>query len=77
MPRPKNPVQPVKVVITGTPKMARYLADLVVEEGYGNTPAEVARTLVWRGIEELISRNVLGRRRGELDGAPAGRRSRR
>lgn len=67
MPRPRNPVPSTKVVITGTPKLALYLADLVHEEGYGATAAEVARTLVWRGIEELISRGVLGRRTGRLE----------
>ena len=63
MPRPKNRVPSEKVVITGTPKLATYLRDLVVEEGYGSTPAEVARTLVWRGIEDLIHRRVLTRRK--------------
>jgi len=63
MPRPKNRLPPAKVVITGTPKLATYLRDLVVEEGYGNTPAEVARTLLWRGIEDLIHRGVLTRRK--------------
>jgi hypothetical protein len=67
MPRPRNPVPSTKVVITGTPKLALYLSDLVREEGYGATAAEVARTLVWRGIEELISRGVLGRRTGPLE----------
>ncbi|MEA2624156.1 MAG: hypothetical protein QOD06_201 [Candidatus Binatota bacterium] len=64
MPRPPNPFKATKVAITGTPKLLRYLEDLVSEEGYGNTPSEVARNLVWRGIEELISRGVLTRRRG-------------
>ena len=81
MPRPRNPHPPTKVVITGTPKLGLYLADLVREEGYGATAAEVARTLVWRGIEELISRGVLSRRSGPVGGggedeAPA-RRGRR
>lgn len=76
MPRPKNRISPAKVVITGTPKLAAYLEDLVVEEGYGNTPAEVARSLVWRGIEDLISRSVLSRRRGAMREPPAKRRGR-
>lgn len=70
MPRPRNPLPSTRVVITGTPKLAAYLRDLVLEEGYGSTPAEVARTLVWRGIEDLIARGVLTRRRGAF-GVPA------
>jgi hypothetical protein len=81
MPRPRNPHPPTKVVITGTPKLGLYLADLVREEGYGATAAEVARTLVWRGIEELIARGVLSRRSGPIetepeDEAPPARRGR-
>lgn len=64
MPRPKNKHPSVRVTITGTPKLKRYLEDLVLEEGYGSTAPAVARTLVWRGIEELISRGVLDRRGG-------------
>lgn len=82
MPRPRNPHPPNRVVITGTPKLGLYLGDLVREEGYGATPAEVARTLVWRAIEELIARGVLSRRSGPAaeDGdspAPARRVRRR
>lgn len=61
--RPKNRHKSVLVTITGTPKLAAYLDDLVAEEGYGHSGAEVARTLVWRGIEELISKGVLDRRK--------------
>ena len=68
MPRRKNPFPPAKIAITGTPKLALYLSDLVAEEGYGATASEVARTLVWRGIEDLISRGVLTRRKGPADG---------
>jgi hypothetical protein len=62
--RPKNRHRPVPITVTGTPKVAAYLDDLVLEEGYGNSRAEVARTLIWRGIEELISKGVLDRRSG-------------
>jgi hypothetical protein len=40
-----------------------YLEDLVREEGYGTSTPEVARTLVWRGIEELIFKGVIHRKR--------------
>ncbi len=53
----------MRITITSTPKLASYLNDLVDEEGYGKTPSEVARTLVWRGIEELIKAGILDRRK--------------
>jgi hypothetical protein len=71
MPRKKSGRKPFKVTITSTPKLGLYLNDLKGEEGYGNSPSEVARTLAWRGIEELIARGVLDRRKGppeEADG---------
>ena len=63
--RKKNPHPTKPVTFSATPKLLRYLEDLVLEEGYGNTPAEVARSLTWRGIEELVSRGVLSRRPGQ------------
>jgi hypothetical protein len=64
MARRKNAVASVKVTITTSPRLREYLADLVAEEGYGSTISEVARTLVWRGIEDLIFKKVVRRRRG-------------
>jgi hypothetical protein len=63
MGRPKNSVASVKVTITATPRLKVYLEDLVNEEGYGSSTSEVARTLVWRGIEDLIHKGVIDRRR--------------
>jgi hypothetical protein len=71
MPRKKSGVKPFKVTITSTQKLGLYLADLKSEEGYGNSPSEVARTLVWRGIEQLISGGLLDRRKGPIEGAEA------
>jgi hypothetical protein len=66
MPRKKSAVEPYKVTVTSTPKLGLYLEDLKDEEGYGNSVAEVARTLVWRGIEELIKGGILDRRKGSV-----------
>ena len=52
------------VVFAATPKLHAYLEDLKQEEGYGNDHGAVARTLVWRGIEDLIDKGVLDRRKG-------------
>lgn len=64
MARPKNRHDPVRITITGTPKLAQYLDDLVEEEGYGNSRGAVAQNLVWRGIEQLIAAGILDRRKG-------------
>jgi hypothetical protein len=53
----------VKITITASPRLRDYLNDLVLEEGYGSTISEVARTLTWRGIEDLISKQVIRRRK--------------
>lgn len=44
-----------------TGKVAKYLDALVREEGYGNNRTEVARTLIWRGIFDLIAKGILRR----------------
>lgn len=67
MPRPRNTTKSIKVTVTASPRLRDYLSDLVAEEGYGATPAEVAKTLIWRGIEELIYKGVIGRRTGAID----------
>jgi hypothetical protein len=64
MPRPKNPVESIKITVTASPRLRDYLNDLVAQEGYGATPSEVAKNLVWRGIEDLIYKGVLSRRAG-------------
>lgn len=66
MSRPKHRQTSVKIMITATPKLALYLDDLVEEEGYGASRGEVARTLVWSAIQDLISECVIERRRGPL-----------
>ena len=63
MPRPKNREKSIKVTITASPKFGDYLDDLVREEGYGTNRAEVAKTLVWRAIEELIHKGIIDRRK--------------
>jgi len=50
-----------------TPKLLRYLDAIVAEEGYGNSRSEVAKALIWRGIEELISRSVVDRIKGKVN----------
>lgn len=61
--RPHNRHEPYQLKITGTPKLERYLDDLVKEQGYGNSKAAVALALIWRGFEDLIAKGVLDRRK--------------
>ena len=63
MARPKNATSSIKITITASPRMRDYLADLVREEGYGNSVSEVARMLVWRGIEDLLVKQIISRKR--------------
>lgn len=62
MSRPKNTKETIKITLSASPKFAAYLDDLVLEEGYGKSRAEVARTLVWRSIEELMHKGIIMRR---------------
>lgn len=63
-PKSAHPSKPVE--IQASPKLRLYLDDLIREDGYGTSRPEVARTLVWRGIEELITRDIIQRRPGEV-----------
>lgn len=66
MPRKKGEPLSQRVDVAVSEKLAAYLDDLVQEEGYGNSRVQVARTLVWRGIEDLLSRGILTRRPGRF-----------
>jgi len=71
MARPRNKHKSTEVPITATPKLVAYLEALIEEEGYGNSRAEVARTLCWRMIEQLRSARILktiGPSTGKEDG---------
>lgn len=59
--RPPRNTPPRRVVVQGSPKLRRYLEVLVAEEGYGNSVPEVATTLIWRGIEDLINKGIIDR----------------
>jgi len=61
--RPKNRHEVIEVTITSTPKFGAYLDDLVEEQGHGNSRADVAHRLTWRGIHQLITDVLLKRRK--------------
>lgn len=58
---------PKNINIPTTPKLRNYLWDLAEEEGYGKDVTDIARTLIYRAIEELIAKGVLTRRPGKVD----------
>ncbi|MCK4815524.1 hypothetical protein KA005_07125 [bacterium] len=64
--RPKNRYKSVTVTITATPKLVQYLDDLIKEEGFGNSRAEIAKNFVWKEINRLISAGNLDRRKGSV-----------
>ncbi len=59
MARKKNPSPPVKVGITISPQMSKYLDDLVARGLHGKTPAEVASQLIGAGIQQLLKDGLL------------------
>jgi len=63
--RPPNPYRSRTrpVTFAAEPKLYAYLQDLVKEQGYGTSRGEVARSLVWERVRELISAHLLDRRR--------------
>ena len=58
----RKPSKPLTIGLTL--KLHAYLNDLVEEEGYGDTPTEVARNLLSRAIQDLVKDGVIDRRRG-------------
>jgi len=63
MSRPPNALKSIDVTIIAPPKLRDYLDDLIAEQGFGTSRGEVAKTLVWERIRDLISQGVLDRRR--------------
>jgi len=50
------------VEFAAPPKLVAYLNDLVEQEGFGTTRAEIARNFVWKEINRLIESNRLKQR---------------
>ena len=65
--RPKNRVPTSELRLKATPKLKRYLEDIVLEEGYGRSAPDAAVNLIWRAIEDLIAKGVLDRRAGPYE----------
>jgi hypothetical protein len=59
MGRPTLRYKPTKVVIPASPLLVAYLEALMKKEMYGSSRPEVAKTLCWRMIEDLIGRGIV------------------
>ncbi len=71
MARPVKLTPSARIVVTTTPQVGEYLDDIVMAGLYGATRAEVAKTLVIRGIEDLIDKGIIKVRSSERPGARA------
>jgi hypothetical protein len=47
------------IEFTATPKLLGYLDDLIKQEGFGTTRAEIARNFVWKEVNRLLESNHL------------------
>ena len=51
--RPKSH-ESTPIEFAASPKLVQYLDDLVAEEAFGNSRAEIARSFVWKEVNRLI-----------------------
>lgn len=71
MARPVKLIPSERIVVTTTPQVVAYLDDIVRAGLYGATRAEVAKSLIVRGIEDLIDKGVIRVRSSERPGGRA------
>ena len=68
MSRPAKGDGPETIRIPTTGKLRAYLKDLRDEQGFGEDATNVAKRLIWDGIEHLIKEGVLVRKKGAFPG---------
>ncbi len=54
MARPRNKNPSVKIDVTVSPKLARYLDELRDKDGFGSSRPEIVRNFVWKEINRLL-----------------------
>ena len=59
MPKPKASVETVKIGITTSKKVARFLDVLIETELFGRSRAEVAEQLIRRTMEKFITKDKI------------------
>lgn len=62
MARPSNTFDSVTMTIAVTPQMRMYLDDLTLKGTHGCSPAEAARMVLSRAIEDMITKGSLKER---------------
>lgn len=62
MARPKSRTKKITLELQLTPKLARYLDDLVKLEGFGETRQEVIKKFVWDGVNAALPKERLKQR---------------
>ncbi len=55
MARPSNNFETLTMTIAVTPQIKAYLEDLTAWGTYGASPAEAAKTILSKGIEDLLA----------------------
>ncbi|HYF34869.1 MAG TPA: hypothetical protein VD994_06210 [Prosthecobacter sp.] len=63
MARPSNNFESVSLTIAITPQMRVYLEDLTMKGTHGCSPAEAARMVLSRAIEDMINKGDLEKRK--------------
>lgn len=62
MARPSNTFESLTLTIAVTPQIKTYLEDLTLKGTFGCSPAEAARMVLSRAIDEMINQGALQRR---------------
>lgn len=68
MARPTNTFESLSLTIAITPQMKVYLEDLVMKGTYGSSPAEAARMVLSRAIDDMLDKSSLIRRNFQVQG---------
>jgi hypothetical protein len=68
MARPSNTFESLTLTIAITPQIKTYLEDLTLKGTFGCSPAEAARLVLSRAIEDMLNSGSIDRRRFVLDG---------
>jgi hypothetical protein len=66
--RPSNTFESLSMTIAVTPQIKWYLEDLTLKGTWGSSPAEAARMLLSKAIDDMVDKNSLKRREFKLEG---------
>lgn len=69
MARPSNTFESLSLTIAVTPQIKTYLEDLTLKGTFGCSPAEAARLVLSRAIEDMLNNGALPRRKFVIEGS--------